>query len=358
MKILCSLSGIEFSCEHFPAYLTSREVHHPIFSLPQKKLLSFLGKWSDGELTPTDSYLLFLAILNSSSLVEFRVPAAISPETESIVAQNMEHLAKTVSKLNAVTNPNVVFPRYVISPDTKFLGNVKHWIENWKDSYQDFCDGYAREYDARKLITRESALERLIKNPHLPVSAYAAKIAEWAAVAGQFPQYLTVSPFTNLKVTMATYWKEIIVKCSREESIFAVPQIDIQDLLEHCEQNISIGTIYSNALFSVLRKALERQKNFLGLGDMDLSRGKYQILSTDDTTETANLKALIDSAPAEEPKPEQYPNKIAFLKAKLRFQMAKKYSQNPEVAELTSATPTPTPIIPTFSISDLDESPF
>ena len=338
MKILCAISGIEFTCEHFPATLHSREVSHPVFSLPQRKLLSYLGKWSSGELTPTDSYLLFLAILNSSGLVDFRVPVSQNKDTASIVAQNMEHLAKTVSKLNAVTNPHVVFPRYVVSPDTKFLENVKHWISNWNQAYQDFTEGYARSYDARKLINREAALERMIKNPHLPVSTYASKIADWASVAGQFPEYLTISPFTGLKISMSEYWQEIIIKCSREESIFAVPQVDIQDLLEHCEQNISIGTIYSNALFSVLRKALEKQRNFLGLGDMDLSRGKYQILSTDDTTETANLKAMIDSAPEHEPKLEQYPNKIAYLKAKLRFQMAKKYGPAPEPEQTEGET--------------------
>jgi hypothetical protein len=63
---------------------------------------------------------------------------------------------------------------------------------------------------------------------------------------------------------------------------------------------------------------------------MDLSRGKYQILTQDDTTETANIKAMIDSAPEHEPTPAQYPTKLAYLKAKLRWQVAKKY-----------ATPTP-----------------
>jgi hypothetical protein len=325
MKILCAISGIEFQVEHFPGYLTSREVSHPIFYLPQKKLLSYLGKWAGQELTPTDSYLLFLAILNSSELVEFRVPVSRSPETDAIIAQNMEALAKVVSRLNAVTNPSVIFPRYAIGPETKYLGNIKHWIENWNQSWQDFQDGFSREYENRKLITRETALERLIKNPHLPISAYSSKIAEWAAVAGNFPTYNTISPFTGMRITMSDYWKDIIAKCSREESIFSVPQIDIQDLLDHCEGNIAIGSIYSNALFKVLRNAISRQRNFLGLGDMDLTRGKFQILTSSDTTETANIKAMIDSAPETEPRLEQYPNKIAYLKAKLRFQMAKKY---------------------------------
>jgi 3-deoxy-D-manno-octulosonic-acid transferase len=64
---------------------------------------------------------------------------------------------------------------------------------------------------------------------------------------------------------------------------------------------------------------------------MDLTRGKYQILGADDTTETANIKAMIDSAPETEPTLAQYPNKLAFLKAKLRWQMAKKYSGSQEI---------------------------
>lgn len=332
MKILCAISGIEFQVEHFPGVLTSREVQHPIFNLPQKKLLSYLGKWAANELTPTDSYLLFLAILNSSDLVEWRTPASRFPETDSLVAQNMEHLAIAVSRINAVTNPHVCFPHYAVGPETKYLTNIKHWIENWNQAWQDFQDGYSREYESRKLITREAALERMIKNPHLPVSAYSSKIADWAAIAGAFPEWMTKSPFTGLSLTCSEYWKELISKCSKEESLFLVPQVDLQDLLEHCEQNISIGTIYSNALFKVLRHALERQRNFLGLGDLDLSRGKYQILTSTDTIETANIKAMMDSAPESEPRLESYPTKLAYLKAKLRYQMAKKYSQA-QVAE-------------------------
>jgi hypothetical protein len=238
----------------------------------------------------------------------------------------MEHLALIVSRLNAVTNPRVIFPHYAVGPETKFLTNIKHWIENWNQSYQDFQDGYSKEYESRKLITRETALERMIKNPHLPISAYAAKIADWASIAGAFPEYKTISPFSSLPVLMTDYWKEIIIKCTKEESLFLVPQVDLQDLLEHCEQNISIGTIYSNALFKVLRHALERQRNFLGLGDMDLTRGKYQILPEDSTTETANLKAMVDSAPDHEPSQAEYPTKLAYLKAKMRWQLSRKYT--------------------------------
>jgi hypothetical protein len=328
MKILCGLSGIEFQCDHFPAYLHARESHHPIFNIPQRKLLSFLPKWASGELTTTDNYLLFLAILNSSDLVEFRTPAVKTPFTDSIVAQNMESLVRTIIKLNTVTNPAVVFPRYVITPETKTLSNVKYWIENWKEAHKEFLDGYRSAHTSEKLVRREAALERMIKNPHKPIASYASQIADWAAIAGSFPNGNIPSPFTQLQIPLSQYWKEIIIRCANETSLFSIPRTDLDDLLEHCEQNIPVGSIYSNALFRILRHALERQKNFLGLGDLDISRSTYQILESSDDAESANIRAMIDAAPDHEPKPDEYPTKFAYLKAKLRWDMSRKLARN------------------------------
>ena len=327
MKILCAYSGIEFTCDHFPASLYSREACHPIFYLPQKKLISYLGKWSSGELTPVDSYLLFLATLKSSDLVEFRVPAIITPSTQKIVAQNMETLVKTVIKLNTVVNPSVMFPHFVITPETKTLENVKYWIQNWIDSYQEFLDGYIDTNTAQRVIQKEHALERLIKSPHKPIASYASQIADWAADAADFPVFQTINRLTGKQSTCSDYWKMIIICCASEEKLFSINKEDLDELLEHCETEISYGTIFSNALFSMLRKAKDKQKNFLGLGDLDIGDTIYKILDANDTVEVANMKSIMQSAPLDIPTPEQYPNKFAYMKAKLRYDMAKKYSQ-------------------------------
>lgn len=323
MKILCSRSGVEFECSHFPGTFYSSELHHPIFSLPQKRLISYTGKWAAGELTPTDSYLLFLAILNSSDHIIFRVSVFRDERTQAVIAQNMEYLVRTVIKLNTVVNPSVSFPHFAITPETRFLHNVHYWIETWDEAYKDFASGKAREYDDRKLLHREMALQRMIKNPHRKISDYATQLAEWAAQAGSFPSFLTSSPFNTSQIPLAEYWKSIIQKCARDEALYSIPDKDLQELLDHCEDEIPAGSIYSNALFKLLRHAHEKKKNFFRLDDFDLSSG-YKILSETDTVETANLKALIDSAPQEEPRLEQYPTKFQFMRAKLRWDMAKR----------------------------------
>lgn len=328
MKILCAYSSIEFNVEHFPGTFYSREAHHPIFDLPQKKLLSYTGKWAAGELTPTDSYLLFLALLKSSDQVDFRIPVFRAPQTDGIIARDMEFLVRTVIKLNTVTNPNVTFPSYVITPETRYLTNVHYWIENWDDAYKEYLSKATKynAHDSAKLIHRENALQRMIKNPHKQVRDYASQIAEWAATAGEFPNFLTQSPIYKTQVPISEYWKAIITRCAKEEYLFSIPKQDLVELIEHCEDKIPIGSIYSNALFKLLRKALQKQENFLGIGDMDV-RSTFQILNDTDTIESANLRAAIDSAPLEEPRQEQYPTKFLYMKAKFRWDMAKKFEK-------------------------------
>ena len=338
MKILCSLSGIEFTCEHFPGSFYAREVHHPVFTIPQKKLLSYTGKWAAGELTPTDSYLLFLALLHSSELVNFRVPAIRTKDTDAIVAKNMEFLLRTVIKLNTVTNPEEVFPHYVISLDTRTLENVDSWIETWEEAYKDFLSGYVSAHDSAiyhaKLNTRTNALARMIKSPHKKVSDYSHQIADWAAVAGAFPEFYMLNPLTRNNTTCADYWKDIIHRCAKNEFLFNIPDKDLKELIEHCEEYIPIGSIYSNTLFKLLRGASEKKHNFLGLGDFDLTKTTYRILSEQDTMEGAQIQAMVDSAPEEYPRQESYPTKMAFIRAKMRWDMK---------ANISAASPSNTP---------------
>lgn len=326
MKILCSHSSVEFEVSHFPGTFYSRELIHPIFYLDQKRLLSYTRKWAGGELTATDSYLLFLALLNSSDQIDFRVPVFRNEHTDRIIALNMEPLVRTVIKLNAVRNPAVTFPRFVITPETRFLQNVHHWIECWQDAYQDFLDGYKSAHESRKIIIRESALQRMIKNPHKSIADYATQLADWAETVGEFPQFLIESPWNKLKITCGTYWKAIIIRAAKEEYLHSVSPSDLQELLDHCEDKIPVGTIYSHELFKLLRKAQERQKNFLGFGDLDV-RSTYSLLDDTSNAESANLKAMIDSAPEEEPKPEQYPTRFKYIQAKLKWDMARKYAK-------------------------------
>jgi hypothetical protein len=332
MNVICTYSGLSFNVEYFPGSLYGPEACHPIFHLPQKKLLAYIGKWAAGELTDIDSYLLFTAVLKSSDLVVFRTRVKRTHMTASIVANNMEGLVKIVSKLNVVQRAESFFPHYVVSPDTSDLSNVAYWIENWKDKYQEYLDGASRSsaHDMSKINRRDAALERMINNRYKPKSAYATQLAEWAAVAGSFPTFNTVSRFTGLKVTCAQYWQEIIVKCANDSGIYAVNDNDLKELIEHCRDNIPVGSLFAHTLFQIIDKAQGKLSNLLGFGDLDARKTAFTLLSAEDTVEKANMIALVQSAPEQKPKREQYPTQFAFMKAKMRWDMSQKFPQKAE----------------------------
>ena len=314
-KILCGISGIEFSCDHLPIYLDSREYAHPIFFMPQKKLLGLYQKYRHGELGEIDSYLLFLAYFNSTDLIEWRVPAKYHAGTQSIIANTFDSLVSAVEKINRVKNPSVHFSHISVSPDTSNFTNCAYWIASWESTYESFVSGYASQRLKQELCDIEEKLAYLCKDANRDEVLFAARLATWADKAGTFPRFpiqvgASVMPCNE-------YWKQIIRKCTNAESIFNIPSKDVQELLEHCEEYIDAGSIYAHHLFKILKEGMKKQQGFLGLGDFTFS-----IISEDTSAEQANRIAIIQNAPTEAPRRIDYPSQFAYLKAKLAFEMA------------------------------------
>lgn len=335
-KVLCAISGIEYRCDYMKMYLTSRESHHPIFDIPTQKLLEITPRWMEGDMNPVENYLLYLALFHSTGLMDFRVPAIMCQDTASIVAQNMEPLAKLVERIYqngaARVNDTLHLPHFVISPDTKDLTSSPDWIKIWEEAFKNYEDSYRTATALERLERKESILERWIRDHTKDISSYANRIADWAADAAKFDEhadYIVLNEFDKPE-RMADYWKRIIIACAKTESIWSIPDVDLRDLIEHCEEHIYHGTIFAHTLMSLLRAGAERKKNFLDLGDIDIgaSGTTFRILDATASIEDANKLALIDSAPIEAPKESNYPNKLAYIRAKLKYRMKKDYEES------------------------------
>ena len=329
-KILCGYSSIEFSCEHLPLSLYSREVTHPLFHVSKKKLLSLAAQWSTGKLTPTESYLTYLSLLHSTGLIEWRTPASYTSKTNAIIANNMEQLIHIVGKIDVIKHPSFVLPHFVIGTDTSNLENSYHWIQIWNQNFTDWMDNVKDHSNDQELIRREAGLQKLIKSSHKNIEDYPKILAAWAATAGDFPTFKV--KVNGVSMELCDYWESIIIKCAKEETIFQVPESDLRELIEHCEDNIiAEGSIYAMALMKYLRNGAAMQKNYLGLGDIDLSSQAgtaYRILSPTTSAEDANIQNMIDTAPTKEPMKHMYPDLISYIKAKGRWTIAQNYSQS------------------------------
>ena len=308
-KFYCALSGIECEVSYIPMSLSSREYAHPIFFLEQKKLLGLFSRFESGNLGDVESYLLYLALFNSTDMVEFNVPAQFTKDTPAIIASNLEPLCDIVYKINAIKVPSFQIPKFRINPDTKDLKNSHVWITLWQKCFQDFLEGNKHRLMLEDLMSIEQRIHRLILNPNTHPAKYASVLAIWAAKAASFPHYIT------------DYWQEIIRKCVNEKAIFDVPKVDIEELLEYLETNLELGTVYSTSLFKLLRDGQKKQISYLGLGDLDLINldSPYKIIDDESSIEAANMQAVLMQAPLMEPKREQYPTEFEYQRARIRY---------------------------------------
>jgi len=327
-RILCSLSGVEFKVEHFSLYLTGRQVSHPIFALSSKELLKdrYVTAWMEGKNTDLENYLYYLALFNSTNLIDFRIPAIRNKYTDAIIAQNMDALINVIETITDMDTEQVQaklnLPRISIDATTADLSNSDQWIEVWLDNWNDYQNSYKSINVYQKLSRQESILERLIKDHTKCVDDYAASLASWAITAGEVdPAYVCYNEH-NKPELLTSYYRRIIIACAKTEAIFEIPDEDLEILIEHFEDNIHHGSIYANSLMTLLRAGAERKRNFLDLGDIDITSNTFRILDPEASVADANMMAMLLTAPTSKPVEKDYPNKLAYIKAKMKWDSA------------------------------------
>lgn len=316
-KAICRYSGIEYRVEFFPYSFTRGQCIHPVFSMSSKELLGMAGQWSTRKLTETDTKLYFLSLLHSTGLVEFRSYA--KPKV-AICEQHMESLLREVSWITGLTDSTLSrLPRFVVSADTSSLDTVDGWLDAWKQARADLAEGYHTYNLEQKQQRREAALERLIKTPSRTVESYARALSEWAAHACDFPTGTVPSPSgAGEPITLRSYWIDLLQKCGNTDyQIWRVDRKDLEELLEYLEENLNHGSIYAAATMKLVRSALSRHADLLGMGSP-----KFQIIDEQSGIEAQNIAAAVAAAPEIEPVLEDYPSKVAYLRAKARWILA------------------------------------
>lgn len=305
MKIICAYSGLQYSIpEHFPGIrLVSIEVH-PIFAASPETLANCYAAWVHRELKPEETYLLALALLHSTDLVEFRTAASFSDSgaQTGILNTHLQSLFNITQLLVNVPHPQFIAPKIVISEDTANLSSLAQWVRIWREAYEDFRSGQIESAAADALKKKEQALAKFINSSEIPEHKYAHVLADWAALAAGFP------------AEYAAYWKECIIKCYQAQSALVIPPVHLQDIREWCEEHIdeySCGSIFSYRLYSLISAVQDCREDF-------------ELLPA--SGNQAHLQAAIDSAPTTEPIRNEYATQLDYMRAKAAWILAQ--SQN------------------------------
>ena len=315
-KAICAKSGIEFNIQYFPYNFNEGELHHPVFDLTYQQLSSesLLHKWTNREFTETDTKLYFLSLLHSSNLIEWYTYARPSLSTCEL---NMEALLNILSWQHTIKHPHLSMPHMAITQSTATLDNVRNWIAAWNSARQDFENGYVELTRNQIMLRQEDTLQRLIKDQQKEIYQYAGILANWASLSADFPLFNITVGDTN--ISLAEYWKQLIITCAKTP--LHIWRLDVNDLIEledHLITNLEQGSIYAYAVMKLVKTGIATHNDYLG----------YDIINYAEDIEKANLKILADNAPIDRPILSNYPNKILYLKDKIRYEQAQKMLGN------------------------------
>lgn len=341
----CSISGLTLHTEWLainippsPGVQSEAVIKHPIFTLSQRQLLPLARTLPS--MHSTEQYLYFLALANSTGLVRWNHSAKMDGLSLSTCAAQMERMLQIVGKINIIQHPSFRKPALKIGAHNCSLQAVPGWLDGIDSAFTEWYDDYKTVHYTQELIKRKSSLEYMVKNAGRDESRFAYTLANWAELAGSFP----VTTFTDTRtiphtfLRLSDYWKEIIILCAaKNPKLLNIPRVDFVELIEHCEEHIELGTIYSHALMEHLYNGMSKQKNYLGFGDIGIgSRGsiQYAIVQEDNPVQEATIAALIASVESNEARPieKDYPTKFAFIKANAKWELAQKYGASSTVS--------------------------
>lgn len=338
MKLKCPKSGISYSVNIGYGH---GKVPHPIFGLPTKALImQNLDVFIMGKLSKTEVHLLGCALLNKLPIIWER------PLQESVCIpfwkSHIEQLATIVMQHDPTKT--AFLPKFKISAITEDLSNLSIYLHSVDSAILEYNNGnvkadYFRDRTEETILRLlRTALAKAEKTKMLPTL-----MADWASDVGRFPD-TRILVSEGLHSTLREHWHYIIKKVFSVSSPVEILSEtislgDVDELIEHCEQNIDVGSIHSLALFRKLRIVKEVLAEFRSPAKLT----NIQIAETNKNL----VHALIDDASNfvqatetnkvykdGEPMRSNYPTLTAFTRAKLAWARKQIASDTTETTDI------------------------
>lgn len=325
MKVICRYSGVEFRAEHFN-FTSIGE--HPLYSLPIEKLLGLFRIWVNSDieaakLSQTETKMLFIAFMKATDLIDFTVPA--SPDYE-LTIRFMPKIVEFVIFRQTIPDVEIRFPRISINELTRSCRNMSDWLDVWFTRKADYMISHRQEYLNQKLQQSEEILMKLIKSPMGDQARKIGRLAQWALIASDAPKH------------MHEKWTGLFKLKGLE--LFKADTDDLENLLGYMETKLPTGGMFAFETLRHLRELFARNSKgiFYNLSDGDDSLDPFELEKNpwrfiEDDLETINIKVAAAAAPLSEPVLSEYPNKVAYLQAKARFNLALSERQVKQIVE-------------------------
>lgn len=150
MQVNCAKTGIIYeSSPNFSGLTLSGE--HPIFRAKNQVLIKQFQQWTEGKVDNESAKLLFLALINSTDLLNWTGGTIAMPEI-GVVSSCMSRVFNMTMWIDKLML-NVSFPQYHVTKETADFKSFVSCLKEWESIRHDFNQG--TDVRHRKAVTEQ-----------------------------------------------------------------------------------------------------------------------------------------------------------------------------------------------------------
>lgn len=259
-------------------------------------------------------------------------PALAAP----IIVSQFERIIKLVFSIPV--DRRAEFPNYRIDSSNSDFSGLIHWLDAIQSVFDEWKQS-GKELELHRILAKkESVLITLLNHRYSKKpAAIAYSLAEWAAIAAEFPKscfYLS----DGTTSTTAEYWKTLIKHAFVDNHLeflsLRVDPDDLEDLIDYCEMNIPHGTTHAQILMSKLRLALSVLNEFVRpkIKQPSLIEESNDVVGLLSESRSPEFVKIDSNKILSEPKPKDFKSTAEYLKAKLKWQVQTVANRNSSMA--------------------------
>lgn len=317
-QIICPISGeILYKSDLFLGFNLSDV--HPIFRAKKELILStdMIFRFQAAK-NLREKKMYFLAVLNTTDLVDFTYPANPAPYVVEACFLDAITLAPWIDFARAKMNPRrerISFPRYKIDKSTSEMKNISIWISALYDIRNLFLEENRQEELKKDLTNKAADIEREFKTASAFGRAFTLPLARWAL------------EMAEVESGVFEKWRTIL--CTPLEDAWTLQKEDVEEILDCLRANLPINNDQVIAVISQCKLLLAKsQESFVSFAFVEdevpanIKSSGPKGFTIDSPLDSEPLLKLEDIGP--EPKRSQFIKTFEYLQAKARWDLLKK----------------------------------
>lgn len=322
MQVICSYSNLPI---YKTPYLLGCDLVdlHPIFRAKRKIILSpeFIHKFVKATAFE-EKKLIFLAVLNVTELVDFKVPAMPSLQVVERNFFKLHPLAEWLDHATYAYKNAVGFPNFVINHETQDLSSLSAWIESLEDIKTQLIKKDIDRDRAAWLSQKEDEIRKELGEATSLHRAFTPNLARWAL------------DFAEMSKTDERYIKWVKILCSPLADSWVHEMDELRDIEEFFELNLPAEHPQVISVMAQIRLLIKECKRgfrefaIFGNEDEDDEGGSFTILD-DELGTGANLTKHLKNIPKDEPVLKNYPSRVEYLRASAKWKLAQMQLSKP-----------------------------